>query len=77
MRRVRESPEITDKAGLTVDHADLVRRGQPVAVGVTREIRAQGVNAVCTRPVEVGSVFLLSFDVANIDLPPAFAVCDR
>ena len=56
--------------------ADSVDRDRVVASGQARDLRATSVTAVLSRPMVVGSFFLVEFDRGEIDLSPVLARCD-
>jgi hypothetical protein len=65
------------QAAVVVRPADSEARGAAANAGTCREIRSTNLVAVFARPVAVGSFFELAFDTNVLDLPPAFARCDR
>ena len=77
VREGRENVTIAVDAAIQVRPADIVRRPTTLIEGSARKLARLGVSTICDRPVEVGSVFHLTFDQAVLDLPPVLGVCDK
>ena len=65
------------KAEVIARPANLGDRDSLQVLGMTRELQKSSVRALFARPVTVGNVFHLTFDREALDLPPAFAMCQR
>lgn len=65
------------RCGVSASNANSIDRQGAPWVGSTLDISAGGFLAVYSVPLALGSVYLLRFDRARIDLPPTFARCIR
>lgn len=65
------------KVAVTVRPANALDRDVIATTGYSTELRRLGAVCLGSRPVMVGSFFLLTFDRADLDVAPALAVCDR
>ena len=77
VRKVREKVTVPVDAAIEVRPADIIRRPTVLIEGSARKLATLGVSAICDRPVEVGSVYYLTFDQAALDLAPILGVCDK
>jgi len=73
----RSMTEVRRKVAVTIRPADVIARKLGAILGVTVELRRQGMSCMAVEPLAVGSVFHLAFAREQLDLPPVLAVCDR
>lgn len=75
--KVRELTAIRRKAALTIRPANVGDRASFAASGATIELRRQAATCMFPVPVAVGDVFHVEFARDDLDLPTAFAICER
>ena len=77
IRSARGEISITVRSRITARPADLCDRESECYEGTSRELQRRSIFGVFDRPVPVGSVFHLTFDEQELDLPPAYAMCHK
>ncbi|MCA9299987.1 MAG: PilZ domain-containing protein, partial [Phycisphaerales bacterium] len=62
---------------IVVEPASMSHRQGVRLQGVTGDISAGGSQILLPRPLQIGDVYLVSFDRTQLDIPPVYALCVR
>lgn len=76
-RAMREATRLMIRAKVLVDKGSLSARDGTTLQGITGDISTGGTQLLLPKPLNIGDVYYLSFDRAEVDLPPVFALCLR
>lgn len=77
VKRQRSNVRVPMRAKVIVEAASLSERTGTRQQGVTGDMSSGGAMILTPRPLRIGDVYLLSFDRAQVDLPPAYMLCVR
>ena len=75
--QLRDRAAVHISTEVAVRHANIVDREACVVTGKTRELQWQGGCFVLDRPLQVGSLFHVTFEDATLGLDASLAICDR
>lgn len=76
-RALRRSTRLDVRVKVFVEPASLSARTGVRLQGVTGDVSVGGTQVLLARPILVGDVYQVSFDRAEFDLAPVYAVCLR
>lgn len=76
-RSARRSTRLVIQAKVAVEKGSLSERTSAPLRGITGDISSGGTQLLLPRPLQIGDVYLLSFDRAEVDIAPVFALCLR
>jgi len=76
-RSMRQSTRLTVRASVRVERGSLSERRSAPLTGITGDISGGGTQLLLPHPLNIGDVYLLSFDRDELDLAPIYALCLR
>ncbi len=77
VKNLRAHARISVRVQVTVQPASLSERDGVRLQGVTGDVSSGGTQILLARPLRIGDLYQLTFDRAELDIPPAFAICLR
>ncbi len=77
VQRMRCHSRLNVRVKVTVVPASLSHRDGPRLQGITGDLSQGGTQILLPRPLNIGDVYLVSFDRDALDLPDVYALCLR